>query len=59
MVYLIRENGKIRLESESFTLGLFSISTWEELFTQAGFAFHQEAYQEKNNEYLTFVGVKP
>ncbi len=58
MVYLIRENGKIRLECESFTLGLFSISTWEELFTQAGFAFHREAYQEKHNEYLTFVGVK-
>ncbi len=58
IVYLIREKGKVRLETESFTLGLFSVATWKDLFTQVGFAFHQESYHERGNEFLTFVGVK-
>jgi SAM-dependent methyltransferase len=59
ILYLIREDGAPRIESDRFTLGLFSIETWQGLLSETGFRVHQERYVDGEQEYVGFACVKP
>lgn len=37
MIYLIRDRGRLRVEQDLHTLGLFPLATWERLLSRAGF----------------------
>jgi hypothetical protein len=59
MIYLIREDGELRIETDRHLLGLFTLDVWRETLTGAGFAVSQEKFVGGGKEYLTFACVKP
>jgi len=58
MIYLIRENGKLRIEMDRFTLGLFSLETWKQILFDTGFEIHLNKFAEDDCEYITFACIK-
>ena len=59
MVYLIREDGKLRVETDRHTLGLFPLDLWRGTLRSVGFEAHEEKYVEAGREHVTFACVKP
>ena len=59
MVYLIREKGRLRIETDRHVLGLFAIGTWRELLTDVGFRLHEVPYSEEGKDYTTFACGRP
>ena len=55
IVYLIRENGELRIETDRHILGLFPLSLWRDTLRSAGFQTCEEAYVEDDREYVTFA----
>ncbi len=56
-VFLIRKKGKLRIEHDYHTGGIFALNTWRKLLKQAGF----KVYEEKDDMTLgvpTFICVK-
>jgi SAM-dependent methyltransferase len=58
MIYLIRENGRLRVETDRFTLGLFSADTWTQILSNTGFVVHQEKFVDGESEYISFACSK-
>jgi hypothetical protein len=58
MVYLIREDGKLRVEEDHHILRLFTLDVWRETLTDVGFKIHEETYIERDKEYVTFACLK-
>jgi SAM-dependent methyltransferase len=60
MTYFIREHSGLRIEHDRHITGLFPISTWERLISEAGFAFEKRTFSLKgdNAEYILLTGVK-
>jgi len=59
MVYLIREDGKLRIETDLHILGLFDLQVWRETLIEVGFTVREEkTYVERGIEYVTFVCLK-
>jgi len=59
MLYLIREDGRLRVETDRHILGLFSLDAWRTVLTGVGFTIHQETYVEDAREHVTFACLKP
>jgi hypothetical protein len=59
MVYMIREDGRLRVEMDHHILGLFALEVWRETLAEVGFRVHEEMYVEHGKEYITFVCLKP
>jgi SAM-dependent methyltransferase len=59
VVYLIREQRRLRVETDHWRLGLFSINTWREILRDTGFELHEEPYFEGEDRYTLFACVKP
>jgi SAM-dependent methyltransferase len=59
MLYLIRENGVLRIETDRHTLGLFSLDTWRQTLSEVGFVVHEGKYADDENEYAIFACTKP
>lgn len=59
MLFLIRENGALRIEKDLHVLGLFAASTWSEAIAAAGFTVRPVAYEESGHGYTSFVATKP
>lgn len=64
IVYLIRKDGRLRIETESGPAGLFTLDAWRNALREAGFEVHEEvnagAYSEDSRSQApTFVCVKP
>ncbi|RKX24706.1 MAG: class I SAM-dependent methyltransferase [Candidatus Zixiibacteriota bacterium] len=60
MFYLIRKDGKLRVEQDLHVTGLFSQQRWIDLMEEAGFAVELQEYpvhEDARQAYL-FVGVK-
>lgn len=55
-IYLIRQDGALRIETDSHQLGIFPRVTWERLLRQAGFEVHQTWFDEADAP--LFVCVK-
>ncbi len=56
IVYLIRENGKLRVEVDHHKLGLFAAGVWPTLLREAGFAVFDDHWRPGAVE--THIGVK-
>jgi SAM-dependent methyltransferase len=59
MVYLIREDGELRIETDRHLSGLFSIRVWRETLARAGFEVHESEYGEGERRYASFACVRP
>ena len=59
MVYMIRENGRLRVETDRHVLGLFAMDLWRETLTDVGFRLHEEPYEEGGKAYVTFACRRP
>ncbi len=58
-VYLIREKGKLRIEQDFHTLGVFPIETWRATLAAAGFEVNERDEVYEGESYRTFICVKP
>lgn len=58
ILYLIRENGRLRMETDRWTLGLFGLGTWRRVLRETGFTVHEESYADENDGYTVFCCVK-
>jgi len=58
MVYLIREDGKLRVETDRHVLGLFPLEAWRGTLRETGFEIHEARYDESPNDTPTFACVK-
>ena len=59
MIYLIRENGVLRVESDRLTLGIYSLDFWRQTLRGAGFELQEDAYEDGEDRYTVFACVKP
>jgi SAM-dependent methyltransferase len=59
LVFVIRENGKLRIETDVHTLGLFTSDTWRTLLRGAGLSFSEYLYEGGTRTYTTFGCVRP
>lgn len=62
MVYLIRRNGLLSVETDLHVCGLFPLAAWEEQFAAAGLDLKTEAYVDEGFDgrtYPVLIGIKP
>ena len=58
IVYLIRHHGRLRIETEHWTMGIFSLDTWRQVLRETGFEVHEGQYNPGADEYTVFTCVK-
>lgn len=58
IVYLIRDQGSLRIERDHWTMGIFSLNTWREVLCETGFRVHEGFYRSCEDEYTVFTCVK-
>lgn len=58
IVYLIREDGQLRVETDRHILGLFALDVWRETLRQVGFKIYEDSYVERDKEYVTFACLR-
>ena len=58
IVYLIRNRGQLRIETDHWTMGIFSIGTWRRVLRETGFEVNEEQYIAGEDEYTVFACVK-
>ncbi len=58
ILYLIREHGRLRIEAEHWTMGIFSLDTWRHVLRETGFEVHEGRYKAGEDEYTAFACVK-
>lgn len=58
VLYLIRDNGRLRIETDSWTMGLFSLDTWRRVLRETGFEVHEGRYRSGDDEHTVFACVK-
>ena len=58
ILYLIRDHGRLRIETDSCTLGIFSLDTWRQVLRDTGFELHEGRYSPGDDEYPDFTCVK-
>ncbi len=58
VLYLIRDHGRLRIETDHWTMGLFSLDTWRRVLREAGFEVHEHKYNAGDDEYTVFACVK-
>lgn len=59
LIYLIRERGRLRIETDRFDLGLFPRSFWRQALAEAGFEVAEETYRQDDVDFPLFVCLKP
>ncbi|MDD5265461.1 MAG: class I SAM-dependent methyltransferase [Candidatus Bipolaricaulis sp.] len=57
ILYLIREDGKLRVEVDHHTLGIFAADVWPTLLREAGFAVFDDDWRPGSVK--SYIGVKP
>ena len=58
ILYLIRDHGRLRIETDHWTMGIFSLDTWKHVLRETGFEVQEERYDAGEDEYTVFAGVK-
>lgn len=59
IVYLIREAGRLRVETDRHIHGLFALDAWRNTLMDAGFVVDEQTYSEQGKKYVTFACLKP
>jgi SAM-dependent methyltransferase len=58
ILYLIRDHGSLRIESDHWTMGLFSLDTWRAVLRETGFEVHEGRYNLDGDAYTVCACVK-
>lgn len=58
ILYLIREHGRLRIETDHWTLGIFDLDTWRRVLHKIGFEVHEGEYSADGDDYRLFICVK-
>ena len=58
LLYLIREQGRLRVETDHWTLGLFPLETWRRVLRETGFTVYESKYLLGRDQYTTFACLK-
>ncbi|MDH4044872.1 MAG: class I SAM-dependent methyltransferase [Gemmatimonadota bacterium] len=58
ILYLIRDRGRLRIETDHWTMGIFSLDTWRQVLRETGFELHEGLYSPGEDEYAVFACVK-
>ena len=58
VLYLIRDHGRLRMETDHWTMGLFPLDTWRGVLRDTGFDVHEGRYNAGEDEYTVFACVK-
>ncbi len=58
ILFLIRQQGRLRVETEHWTMGIFSMDTWRSVLRETGFGVHEGQYNPGEDKYTVFTCVK-
>jgi SAM-dependent methyltransferase len=58
IVYLIRENGRQRIETDHWVMGLFPLATWHCVLSDCGFEVHEAPFMLGEDTYTVLACVK-
>ncbi len=58
ILYLIRDHGRLRIETDHWTMGIFSLDTWRRVLRGTGFDVQEDRYNAGEDEYTVFVCIK-
>lgn len=58
ILYLIRDRGSLRIETDRWTLGIFSLDTWRRVLGETGFEVYEGQYRAGEDDYTVFACVK-
>jgi SAM-dependent methyltransferase len=58
ILYLIRDHGRLRIMTDHWTMGLFSLDTWRGVLRETGFDVHEGRYKAGGDEYTVFACIK-
>lgn len=58
ILYLIRDHGRLRMETDHWTMGIFSLDTWRHVLRETSFDVHEGRYNQDGEEYTVFTCVK-
>jgi len=58
IVYLIRDHGRLRIETDYWTMGIFPLATWRRVLRETGFEVHEGQYRAGEDVYTVFTCVK-
>ncbi|KAA0874145.1 class I SAM-dependent methyltransferase [Nitrincola tapanii] len=59
ILYLIREQGVLRIETDHWSMGIFSLNAWRDVLQKVGFKVHEKIYRQDDQDYTLFACVKP
>ncbi len=59
VLYLIRDNGRLQIETDHWILGIFPLDSWRAVLREAGFEVYEDRYSHDGDEYTVFACVKP
>lgn len=58
ILYLIRDHGRLRIETEHWTMGIFTLDAWRHVLRETGFEVHEGQYNPGEERYTVFTCVK-
>jgi SAM-dependent methyltransferase len=58
ILYLIRDHGRLRIETEHWTMGIFSLDAWKHVLRETGFEVHEGQYNPGEDRYTVFTCVR-
>lgn len=58
ILYLIRDHGRLRIETEHWTMGIFCLDAWRHVLRETGFEVHEGQYNPNEGAYTVFACVK-
>ncbi len=58
ILYLIRDQGRLRIETDHWIMGIFSLNTWRQVLRETGFEVHEGQYISGEDDYTMLTCVK-
>jgi len=58
ILYLIRDHGHLRMVTDHWTMGIFSLEIWRQVLRATGFEVQEGRYHPGEDEYTVFACVK-
>lgn len=58
ILYLIRDHGKLSIETDHWTMGVFPLNTWRRVLRETGFEVYEERYDTAEDGYTVFACIK-
>lgn len=58
ILYLIRDHGRLRIDTDRWTMGIFSLGTWRQVLSETDVEVHEGRYSAGGDEYTVFACVK-